>query len=109
MIYQRSIPNHVVLKALALTIGSIGVVFTTIFLLNLTEDASFLMIMFESVSAFGTLGLSMGLTGSLTLFGKCVIILNMLIGKLGPLTFAFAFAKQSPDLIKYPNEEILTG
>ncbi|AKG05300.1 Ktr system potassium transporter B [Salimicrobium jeotgali] len=108
-IYRRSLTYHVILKALALTVGSMCVVIITIFILDLTENAPFLMIVFESVSAFGTVGLSMGLTGSLTTIGKFVIILTMLIGKLGPLTFAFAFAKQSPDPIKYPSEEILTG
>ncbi|WP_179133938.1 TrkH family potassium uptake protein [Halobacillus massiliensis] len=109
VIYNRSLTYHIVLKALALTIGSACVVIVTIFILELTEDAPFLMIVFESVSAFGTVGLSMGLTGSLTLVGKITLILTMLIGKLGPLTFAFAFAKQSTDSIKHPKEDILTG
>lgn len=109
VIYERSLSQHVIAKALALTIGSIGVVIVTTFTLVLTEEASFLPILFESVSAFGTVGLSMGLTGSLTEIGKVALILTMLIGKLGPLTFAFAFAKQSPDLVKYPNEDVLTG
>ncbi|WP_173915286.1 TrkH family potassium uptake protein [Halobacillus sp. Marseille-Q1614] len=109
VIFNRSITMHIVLKALSLTIGSACVVIITIFILELTEDAPFLTIVFESISAFGTVGLSMGLTGSLTLVGKITIILTMLIGKLGPLTFAFAFAKQTSDLVKYPKEDILTG
>ncbi|SFF57409.1 trk system potassium uptake protein TrkH [Halobacillus alkaliphilus] len=109
VVYERSLTSHVINKALALAVGSLCVVVITIFILNLTEEASFLTIMFESVSAFGTVGLSMGLTGSLTLIGKITIIFTMLIGKLGPLTFAFAFAKQTPDPVKYPSEEILTG
>ncbi|RDY71155.1 Ktr system potassium transporter B [Halobacillus trueperi] len=108
-IYNRSLSAHIILKALALTIAGICVVIFTTFLLNLTEEAPFLMILFESVSAFGTVGLSMGLTGDLSLIGKITIIGTMLIGKLGPLTFAFAFAKQSPDLVKHPEEDILTG
>lgn len=108
-IYQRSLSPHIILKALALTIAGMSVVIFTTFVLNLTEDAPFLTILFESVSAFGTVGLSMGLTGDLSLVGKVMIIGTMLIGKLGPLTFAFAFAKQSPDLVKHPEEDILTG
>ncbi|WP_254854076.1 TrkH family potassium uptake protein [Halobacillus salinus] len=108
-IFNRSLSYHIILKALALTVGSFCVVVATIFILNLTEDAPFLMVMFESVSAFGTVGLSMGLTGSLSAIGKCVIIVTMLIGKLGPLTFAFAFAKQTPDPVRHPGEDILTG
>ncbi|MYL70442.1 Ktr system potassium transporter B [Halobacillus litoralis] len=98
-----------IIKALALTIAGMCVVIFTTFVLNLTEDAPFLTILFESVSAFGTVGLSMGLTGDLTFIGKVMIIGTMLIGKLGPLTFAFAFATQSPDLVKAPEEDILTG
>ncbi|MCA0969221.1 TrkH family potassium uptake protein [Halobacillus litoralis] len=108
-VMERNISQHIIMKALALTVGSTMVVMMTVFILNLTEDAPFLMILFEGVSAFGTVGLSLGLTGNLTLIGKITIILTMLIGKLGPLTFAFAFAKQRPDPIKYPDEEILTG
>lgn len=108
-IYHRSLSPHIILKALALTIAGMCVVIFTTFVLNLTEDAPFLTILFESVSAFGTVGLSMGLTGDLSFVGKVMIIGTMLIGKLGPLTFAFAFAKQSPDLVKHPEEDILTG
>ncbi|MFC7321618.1 TrkH family potassium uptake protein [Halobacillus campisalis] len=109
VLYHRSIRPFLVMRALALTIGSIGVIIVSVFVLNLTEDASFLTILFECVSAFGTVGLSMGLTGDLTLIGKVVLIMTMLIGKLGPLTFAFAFAKSTPDPVKYPHEDVMTG
>nr|WP_305882231.1 TrkH family potassium uptake protein [Halobacillus sp. A1] len=109
VLYHRSIRPFLVMRALALTIGSIGVVIVSVFVLNLTEDASFLTILFECVSAFGTVGLSMGLTGDLTFIGKVVLIMTMLIGKLGPLTFAFAFAKSTPDPVKYPPEDVMTG
>ncbi|WP_244199337.1 potassium transporter TrkG [Halobacillus trueperi] len=106
---SASLSGYIILKALALPIKGMCVVIFTTFVLNLTEDAPFLTILFESVSAFGTVWLSMGLTGDLSLVGKVMIIGTMLIGKLGPLTFAFAFAKQSPDLVKHPEEDILIG
>ncbi|GGC95428.1 ktr system potassium uptake protein B [Thalassobacillus devorans] len=110
VVFRRRIGFHLVMRALALTIMSLSVVITTVFLLNLTEkEAPFLNILFESVSAFGTVGLSMGLTGELSVLGKIIIIITMLVGKLGPLTFAFAFAHPSTDIIKYPKEEVLTG
>ncbi|RWZ60555.1 Ktr system potassium transporter B [Halobacillus fulvus] len=109
VIFERNITLHIIQKALALAVGSTAVVAFTIFVLELTEDASFLEIVFESVSAFGTVGLSMGLTGNLTVIGKGMLVLTMLIGKLGPLTFAFAFARPTPDHVKYPKEDILTG
>ncbi|MGI8316378.1 TrkH family potassium uptake protein [Halobacillus mangrovi] len=108
-LYRRSLSNHLILRALALTVGSVMVVFVSSFILNMSEDAPFLVILFETISAFGTVGLSMGLTGSLTTIGKVMIIVTMLVGKLGPLTFAFAFATQKPDPIKYPSEDVLTG
>ncbi|KGP91156.1 Ktr system potassium transporter B [Pontibacillus chungwhensis BH030062] len=107
--FKRSLPYSLVLRALSLAMGSVLVVLVAIFILNLTEDAPFLDIVFEGVSAFGTVGLSMGLTGSLTIIGKITIILTMLVGKLGPLTFAFAFAKHRIDRVKYPKEDVLTG
>ncbi|WP_188377600.1 TrkH family potassium uptake protein [Halobacillus andaensis] len=109
VLFQRNLRPYTIMRALALTVGSMAVVILTIFILNLTEDASFLTIMFESVSAFGTVGLSMGLTGELTTVGKVVLVLTMLVGKLGPLTFAFAFTSHTPDLIKYPKEDVMTG
>ncbi|MCD5322139.1 MULTISPECIES: TrkH family potassium uptake protein [Pontibacillus] len=107
--FKRSLPYPLILRALSLAMGSVVVVLVAIFILNLTEDAPFLDIVFEGVSAFGTVGLSMGLTGSLTTIGKVTIILTMLIGKLGPLTFAFAFARHRTDRVKYPKEDVLTG
>jgi len=106
---NRSINLEVVIRALA--ISTIGLVFIIIavFILNISEDAPFLEILFEVISAFGTVGLSMGLTGSLTFIGKIVIIFIMFIGKLGPLTLAFSLAQPEKAKIKYPTEDILTG
>lgn len=64
---------------------------------------------FEVFSAFGTVGLSMGLTSKLTIIGKITIIFMMFFGKMGPLTLAFSFAHKKQRKIKYPNEDILTG
>ncbi|MFQ3545010.1 TrkH family potassium uptake protein [Halobacillus rhizosphaerae] len=109
VVYRRRLDYGLIIRALALTMGSVFVILCAVFLLELSQNAPFLDVLFETISAFGTVGLSMGLTGSLTIFGKFIIIITMLIGKLGPLTFAFAFAKQTPDIIKYPSEDILTG
>ncbi|QHT45275.1 Ktr system potassium transporter B [Bacillus sp. SB49] len=108
-LFRRSLRPRLVMRALALTVGSVFLVFTSTFFLNMTEDASFLSILFEAISAFGTVGLSTGITGDLTIAGKMILVSLMLFGKLGPLTFAFAFTKPRPDPIKYPKEEVLTG
>ncbi|HSH52474.1 MAG TPA: TrkH family potassium uptake protein [Bacteroidales bacterium] len=109
VLFRRSLNPVVILRSLAIAMISIGLIFVAIFILVLTEDAPFMMIVFEVISAFGTVGLSMGLTGALTTIGKVVIIIVMFVGKLGPLTLAFSIAKQSKAAIRYPKEEILTG
>ena len=80
-----------------------------VFILELTQDSPFLANLFEVVSAFGTVGLSMGITGSLDGIGKLTIIVIMMVGKLGPLTLAFIFASKKTPKIRYPEEEVLTG
>ncbi|PAE10546.1 Ktr system potassium transporter B [Niallia circulans] len=110
VIFNRSIDDRTVVKSLAITIISLFVIFVAIFILDLTEkDARFLAIVFEVVSAFGTSGLSMGLTPSLTIGGKIIIVFVMFVGKIGPLTLAFSLAKPNKSKIRYPKEDILTG
>lgn len=108
-IFRRSITDLTVVRSLAITVLSISFVFIGIFILDITEDASFITIVFEAVSAFGTVGLSMGLTGDLTSIGKIIIISIMIIGKVGPLTLAFSLANHRNVNVRYAREEILTG
>lgn len=106
---KRSISMVVVLRSLAISTIGLFFICAAIFILNITEDAPFILVAFEVISAFGTVGLSMGLTGSLTFIGKLVIIFIMFLGKLGPLTLAFSLAHPEKAKVKYPNEDILTG
>ncbi|MET3698399.1 trk system potassium uptake protein TrkH [Bacillus oleivorans] len=109
-VFRRSIDRTSIFKSLAISMISILVIFTALFILSISEkDAPFIQILFEVVSAFGTVGLSMGITGALSSVGKLVIILVMIIGKLGPLTLVFSLAKKSHVNFKYPKEDILTG
>ncbi len=109
-VFRRTIDRAFIFKALAISMISILLVFAGIFVLTISEHGSpFIQIIFEVVSAFGTVGLSMGLTGSLSWIGKIVIIFIMFTGKLGPLTLAFSLAKTTKDKIRYPKEDILTG
>ncbi|OKP77556.1 hypothetical protein A3844_29470 [Paenibacillus helianthi] len=59
-------------------------------LLSVTESADFLTVLFEAVSAFGTSGITMGLTPELTTIGKLLVIVLMFVGRTGPLTLAYA-------------------
>jgi trk system potassium uptake protein TrkH len=109
VIAKRSIVPSFIFRSLAISTIGLVFIFIAVFTLSITEQSPFLMIFFEVVSAFGTVGLSMGLTGNLTIIGKLVIIIVMFAGKLGPLTLAFSLARPENAKIRYPNEDILTG
>ena len=89
--------------------GVVSVVFGG-FILSVTEDAPFRDILFETVSAFATVGLSTGLTATLSSVGKIVIITLMFIGRLGPLTVLAASSSEQGKLqVTYPRAEIAIG
>lgn len=109
-IFKRSIEKGVIFKALAISMISALIVFVAMFILSITDSQiPLIQLGFEVVSAFGTVGLSMGITGALSTLGKIVIIFVMFIGNVGPLTLAFSLAKKTTVKIKYPKEDILTG
>ncbi|GGI15807.1 TrkH family potassium uptake protein [Gottfriedia solisilvae] len=109
VITKRTIDDSFVFRSLSIATIALLFIFVAVFILNITEDAPFLALLFEVISAFGTVGLSMGLTFSLTTIGKIVIIFIMFLGKLGPLTLALSLSKPEIARMKYPNEDILTG
>jgi len=92
VLFRLRLAQERVYKAVTVTLFCIGIVMLGTMILCTTEDAAFLKILFEATSAFGTVGLSMGLTGQLTLAGKLTIIMLMFIGRLGPLTLTYALA-----------------
>ena len=68
------------------------------------------MYLFEATSAFGTVGLSMGLTPELSSLGRILIIFTMFAGRLGPLTLAFAITKRrKPEAFRHPKGNIMIG
>ncbi|WP_373232829.1 TrkH family potassium uptake protein [Cohnella sp.] len=112
-ILQRRIPQALILRSLAVMVISVGVVLSAAFLLTLSEHSlqkNFMEVLFEATSAFGTVGLSMGLTSELSPLGKCIIILTMYIGRLGPLTLAFALSQRVvQQKYRLPEEKMLIG
>ena len=108
-IYKREVSRETVTKALSLTMISIAATCIAIFFLLLTEDAPFLDIVFEAISALGTVGLSRGLTSSLSGPGELIIITLMFIGRLGPLTLAYFLASPRIKRLRYPETQITIG
>lgn len=106
---KRNIPQALVLKALALTFVSMALVFIAIFVLTALEDAPFLDIAFEAVSALSTVGLSRGLTGNLTVPGQCVVIFLMFAGRVGPLTLAYFLATPKKRKTRFADTKIQVG
>ncbi|MCF7619651.1 TrkH family potassium uptake protein [Bacillus sonorensis] len=108
-IARKTIKDKAVIRSLAISTISILFILSAVFILNITEPKPFLHILFEIVSAFGTVGLSMGITAELSPVGKLLIAFIMFLGKLGPLTLAFSLARPEQENIRYSSEDILTG
>ena len=90
-------------------------VFTILFistvLLSTTIDTSITNILYETVSATATVGLSRNLTSALNTMGKIIIIITMYLGRVGPISLAILFRSKSIDenLIKNPTEDVSIG
>ncbi|MDO6390292.1 potassium transporter TrkG [Pontibacter sp. BT731] len=108
---KRTIPHSVSYKAFAVFTFAVG--FNIIFLIILSiSDSQFdiLRLAFEQVSAFGTVGLSTGITAGLSDVGKTIIIMSMYIGRVGTLTLALAISTRVPsNAYKYPDTHLSIG
>lgn len=112
VIKERTLPFEIIRKALAIAISAALLVLLMTFILSITEEANLFRLLFEVTSAFGTVGLSLGVTPDLSSFGKLIIILTMFIGRVGLLTLVFFLsqrANKAEARIKYPDEQILIG
>lgn len=99
-------------KACAILMLSLFYLFVMIIIMSIFDSSKgFLPLLFELISAFGTVGLSMGLTAKLSIISKLIIILTMYIGRVGPLTIMYALSKKKyrEGKYKYPEETILIG
>jgi len=110
VLYKKHIPPPLILKALAVLFVSISLIFMMIFAVSIVEDKPFLDLTFEVFSAFGTVGLTTGITPDLGNTGRILLIITMFAGRIGPLTLLFALTRRfNPGGIKYPEERILIG
>jgi len=109
-LFKRRVSPDIIPKALAVITLSLALVVTMTILLSYVEGEDFIKILFEVVSAFGTVGLSTGITPSLSTAGKIIIIITMFAGRLGPLGLALSLIqKREPEVIKYPEEKVMVG
>jgi trk system potassium uptake protein TrkH len=117
-IFERRISPWAIPRVITLVI--LSVCFTTfmVLLLSLSEQGmlshqdsrgAFMEVTFEAFSAFGTVGLSTGLTPHLTVLGKLMIVLLMFVGRVGPLTLGALFTERRKRPLRYPEENVLVG
>lgn len=109
--FGRRMENNLIYKSLTVTVIALFLIIFVTMILTVTEPGKdFLMIFFETTSAFSTVGLSMGLTPELSQIGKVMIIITMFAGRVGPLTLAFAIAKKrKEDHYRYPSGKVMIG
>jgi trk system potassium uptake protein TrkH len=109
-IFERRIPQTIIYKAFSvMLISAVLVIFVTM-MLSITENQPFINLLFETTSAFGTVGLTTGVTQTLTVPGKIWIILTMFAGRVGPVTLALALAlKYRRGNIQYPEGKLIIG
>jgi trk system potassium uptake protein TrkH len=110
-IFYRTLPLNLVTKAFTVVVLSISVIFVSCAILFLTQSGmSMEETFFEVFSAFGTVGLSLGMTAKLNEVGKVVIIFAMFIGRIGPLTLLYAFSREKAfGKFEYVEESVMIG
>ncbi len=116
-LFKRTIPKEVVRKCFIVVFLAVAWIFFAALFIMITERSKFglernffLQYLFEVCSAFGTVGLSTGVTPNLSYLGKIIIIVTMFAGRVGPLTLALAIAMQREKVIySYPEEKIMIG
>jgi trk system potassium uptake protein TrkH len=109
--YQRQIPPAMILKTISVVFGSLLVAFTSAILIEVTNpQVEFIEALFEAVSAFGTVGLSTGITAKISAIGKLILIATMYVGRVGVLLLmSAAFGDPKPRSFKYAEESLLVG
>lgn len=110
-LFFKTLPLELIIKAFTLITLSFCLIFLSSFILFLTQSGLGMKeVFFEVFSAFGTVGLSMGITPKLSAAGKIVIILTMFIGRIGPLTLLYAFSRQKAyGRFEYVEENVMIG
>lgn len=107
-IHKRRISENLIKQAITIFAINIFVLLIGVFLLTITENLSFIEILFEATSAIATVGLSMNTTSKLTVLGKMVVSFMMYLGRIGILTFVLSFTKnENKQHVKYATGNLL--
>jgi len=117
-VFHRTVPQEILNRTVAIVIASVLIIFIAVSLLLVTnrgpgippQDSrrDFIVYMFEAISAFGTVGLSMGVTPELNVLQKIAVIILMFVGRIGPITLAYAWYSRKPGLV-YAEEAVMVG
>lgn len=109
-VFKRELHPADLMKSLVVTMMAILLVFGATLILTITEKHSLPELLFEVCSAFGTTGLSLGITADLSDVGKCVIMIVMFIGRIGILTFLYLIGRKEIEAnYHYPKERVIIG
>lgn len=112
-IMKRTLDEDLISRATSILMISVIICLCGTFFLSITEDFNFIDILYEVVSAFATVGLSAGITPSLSFMGKVIIITIMFIGRIGPVTMVLVFARKHMMMkgkdIQYAKGNVLIG
>lgn len=111
VLYQRQVPSALILKSVAVVFGTAASIIVMIILISIVEpNLDIVQLAFEVISAFGTVGLSTGITAGLTSFSKIIIVLSMYIGRVSILLIIAALIGDAkPTSLHYPEENLLVG
>jgi len=109
-VFERTIHRRTVQKAVSIATLSLLTILVFCLILLYTEDAPFQAVIFEAFSAFGTVGLSTGLSADLSVAGKVIVSVLIFVGRIGPLTLALVLGKEIAERkIRFPEERIIVG
>ncbi len=119
VLFRRTVPPETVARTISIILLSLLLILLGTMVLMITELGDiphpesrglFLEYLFEAVSAFGTVGLSTGVTPTLSTAGKITLMVLMFVGRLGPITVALAISgERKEELFSYPEENIMVG
>lgn len=109
VMFGRALPLEIVYRSAAITVVSGSIVFLATGILLVTQNMPLEKVLFEVVSALGTVGLTLGVTPLLDTFGKSLISFVMFLGRIGPLTLALLLARQEASRVAYPEARVMVG